>query len=85
MPPVGQGELPAVRIRLSAWLCAVGSLVVPLALHAAEPKAASPDAEFLEYLGSDDGDPELQQYLVKEGEEKPAEAKTAPHAGDGKT
>ena len=54
--------------------------------HAAEPKPASPDSEFLEYLGSsDDVDSELQQYLARPDASEKQDAKPAPKRGSGQT
>jgi hypothetical protein len=54
----------------------------PAPASTAPPAAsAEADAEFLEFLGSDDGDPELQQYLARH-EPRPAGATRAP-ARDG--
>ena len=67
---------------------ALAPLISPVAGHAAEPTAAAstPDAELLEFLGSgDDGDPELQKYLVKEDDAHSENVKPAPKGGDGKT
>ncbi len=64
----------------------VSSLLLPAVGHAVEPPATTPDSEFLEFLGSgDDGDPELQQYLVKKDDPRPDDAKPTPKRGDGKT
>ena len=84
----GRDERPTVaRVRLSVLVIALAPLVLPAAVHAAEPVAAAltPDAELLEFLGSDDGDPELQKYLVKEDDARSENAKPAPKSGDGKT
>ena len=84
---VGRDERPAVaRVRLKLLVIAATSFLLPAAGHAAEPAAATPDAELLEFLGNgDDGDPELQQYLVKEDGARPEAQKPAPKRGDGKT
>jgi len=64
----------------------IGSLIVSHPVRAADPPAALPDAELLEFLGSgDDGDPELQKYLVKEDDPRPDDAKAPQKRGDGKT
>ncbi len=69
-------------------MCAVASalLVVPVAVRAADaPAAAMPDEEFLEYLGSWDGDDSdwivLQGRASKPASPKPAER--APTVADG--
>lgn len=85
----GRDERPTVfGVRLRLLVIALAPLVLPIAGRAAEPAAAAapPDAELLEFLGSDDdGDPELQKYLVKEDAARPEIAKPAPKGGDGKT
>lgn len=75
--------------RLAA--CATLSVLcaVPVALHAADEVPALPDAEFLEYLGSWDGDDE--DWLVAQGPLASASvdasrpAKTIESSGDGET
>lgn len=87
-PAVGRDERPTdFSVRLSVLVIALAPWVLPPASLAAEPAAtATPDAELLEFLGNDDdGDPELQKYLVKEEAARPQNAKPAPKAGDGKT
>lgn len=78
-----------MRARVRLLVLALTSFLAPALGHATEPAkaaTATPDAELLEFLGSgDDGDPELQQYLVKEDVAKAAPAKPAPKGGDGKT
>ena len=86
----GRDERPTVLcVRLSVLVIALAPWALPASSLAAEPAAAAattPDAELLEFLGSgDDGDPELQKYLVKENDERPQNAKPAPKGGDGKT
>ena len=75
------------RVRLGLIVLAAGSaLGVMLAAHAADPKPASPDSDFLEYLGSgDDAEPELQQYLAKQDGADNQDPKPAPKRGSGKT
>ena len=65
----------------------VSSLLLPWVAHAADPKPAPPppDEDFLEFLGGDDVDPELAQYLAKSNEAPPAPPKTPPKAPDGRT
>ena len=87
-PAAGRDERPtAFSVRLSVLVIALAPLVHPATVHAAEPSAAStPDAELLEFLGSDDdGDPELRKYLVKQDDARSENAKPAPKGGDGKT
>jgi hypothetical protein len=61
-------------------------LVVPVAVHAADaPAAAMPDEEFLEYLGSWDGD-DSDWIVLQGGASKPASpkpAERAPKVADG--
>ena len=75
------------RVRRSLVVLAAGSaLGVLVAAHATDPKPASPDSEFLEYLGSgDDAEPELQQYLANQDGADKQDAKPAPKRGSGKT
>lgn len=73
-------------MRLGILVLGVGSLLLPAVGHAAEPATTTPDSELLEFLGSgDDGDPELQKYLVKQDDPRPDDAKPTPKRGDGKT
>ena len=75
-------------MRLAILVLGVGALLLPAVGHAVEPATPTPtpDSEFLEYLGSgDDGDPELQHYLVKRDDPRPDDAKPTPKRGDGKT
>jgi hypothetical protein len=62
----------------------VTSLLLPWAGHATDPKPPPPDADFLEYLGADDPDPELAKYLAKDTDPPPA-PKPAPKHTDGHT
>ena len=89
------------RVRRRAVLVGLGPLIgFACAAHAADPKPAYPDSEFLEYLGSsddtdselleflgssDDVDSELQQYLAKRDASETQDAKPAPKRGSGKT
>lgn len=51
-----------------------------------DPKAASPDTEFLEFLGSgDDVDPDLQQYLASPKAATNDDDTPAPSRGSGRT
>jgi hypothetical protein len=61
------------------------SLLLPWAVHAAEPKPPPPDEDFLEFLGSADEDPELAQYLAKDNAQRPPDAKVPPKRTDGRT
>ena len=74
-------------VRHSALLAGVCSLLAVTATgRAAESKPASPDSEFLEYLGSgDDVDPELQEYLAKPDGAAAADVKPAPKRGSDAT
>jgi hypothetical protein len=69
-----------------ALLLGLGPLLgLACAAHAADPRPASPDSEFLEYLGSsDDADSELQQYLAMPDDGETQDAKPAPKRGSGK-
>ena len=72
----------------SALLAGVCSLLALSASgRAAEPRSASPDSDFLEYLGNgDDVDPELQEYLAKPDAAAAAGAvKPAPKRGSDAT
>jgi hypothetical protein len=71
------------RVRRRAVLVGLGPLLgLACAVHAADPKPASPDSDFLEYLGSsDDIDAELQRDLAKTDEAASREAKPAPKRG----
>ncbi len=72
--------------RLRIMLIGLGSLLLPIGAHAADPKPTRPDSDLLEFLGSgDDIDPDLQDYLVKRDDGKPDDAKPAPQRGTGKT
>ena len=51
------------------------------AVHAAEPARPHPDTELLEFLGSDDHDPGLQDYLAQREAARPQATKEAPKAG----
>ena len=75
------------RVRRRAVLIGIGPLIgIACSAHAADPKPASPDSEFLEYLGSsDDADIELQQYLAKPDPGENQDAKPAPKRGSGRT
>jgi hypothetical protein len=68
-------------------LVGLGSMLgLAWAAHAAEPQSSSPDAEFLEYLGSgDDAEPELQQYLTKPEVADARDVKSAPKRGSERT
>ncbi len=76
-----------VRIRRRSVLVGLGPLLgLACVAHAADPKPASPDAEFLEYLGSsDDIDAELQRDLANADEAANQNAKPTPQRGSGKT
>jgi hypothetical protein len=60
-------------------------LAVPLALsplaRAADPPPPPPDPELLEFLGSEDDDPDLQQYVAHEAPRAGA-PKSAPNNGN---
>ena len=75
------------RVRRRAVLVGLGPLFgLACAAHAADPKPAYPDSEFLEYLGSsDDSDSELQQYLAKPDQSDTQDAKATPKRGSGQT
>ena len=63
-------------------MAVAGACVVLLpALHAAEPVRPRPDAELLEFLGSDDQDPGLQDYLAQSEAARPQATKEARKAG----
>ena len=74
-------------VRRRTLLAGLGSLLGLACLaHAADPKPAAPDSDFLEFLGSsDDADPELQQYLTKRDLAETQDAKPAPKRGSEKT
>ncbi len=73
-------------VRLGVLVLGIASLIVSHPVRAADPPATTPDAELLEFLGSgDDGDPELQKYLVKQDDARAGDAKATPKRGDGKT
>jgi hypothetical protein len=76
-----------LRVGRRAVLVGLGPLIgLACAAHAADPKPAGPDSEFLEYLGnSDDADTELQQYLAKPDQSETQDAKPAPKRGSGQT
>ena len=69
--------------RRGAAIAGLASLLwVACAPHAADPKPANPDSEFLEFLGAgDDGDPELQEYLVAPDGSERADAMPTPKRG----
>jgi hypothetical protein len=67
-------------------LIACGSLLLPGAGRAADPKPPAPDSELLEFLGSsDDVDPDLQEYLERRTESPARDPATAPKRGSGHT
>jgi hypothetical protein len=51
------------------------------AVHAAEPGDPRPDTELLEFLGSDDHDPGLQDYLAHGEAAREQDVKEARKAG----
>jgi hypothetical protein len=71
------------RVRRRAMLVGLGPLLgLACVVHAADPKPASPDSDFLEYLGSsDDIDAELQRDLVRTDEAASRDTKPAPKRG----
>jgi hypothetical protein len=72
--------------RRALWLGIGPLLGLACAAHAVDQKPASPDSEFLEYLGSsDDVDSELQQYLAKPDSSAAQDEKPAPKRGSGRT
>jgi hypothetical protein len=75
------------RARRRTMPAVLGSLLGLVGIaHAADPRPASPDSEFLEYLGgSDDLEAELQQYLAKPDAVEAQEANPAPKRGSGRT
>ena len=75
------------RLRRRAVLAGLGPLLgLACAVQAADPRPASPDSEFLEYLGSsDDIDAELQRDIAKSDKAASQDAKPAPNRGSGKT
>jgi hypothetical protein len=68
-------------------LIVVASACVALlpAVHAAEPGGPRPDAELLEFLGSDDHDPDLQDYLAQSEAARAQDVKEARKAGQGRS
>lgn len=64
-------------------LVAAPLMLSPLA-RASEPPPPPPDPELLEFLGSADDDPDLQQYVAPEAPQ-PAGVKPKPNNGDGRT
>ena len=50
-------------------------------VHAADPAQPRPDTELLEFLGSDDQDPGLQDYLAQSEVARPQATKEARKAG----
>jgi len=75
----------SATVRLPIMLISLGSLLLPIAVHAADPKPVRPDGDLLEFLGNDDVDPELQDYLGSRDAGKPDDAKPSPQPGTGKT
>ena len=63
-------------------IVAAGAWVALLpAVQAAEPGRARPDTELLEFLGSDDHDPELQDYLAQSEAAREQQTKDVRKAG----
>lgn len=65
-------------------MVACGALLLPFVARAADAPPP-PDTEFLEFLGSGDDDPDLQQYAARQAETRPDGTKPAPQSGDGTT
>lgn len=84
----GNRRAPRASSCAATWLprggliAAAGACVVLLpAAHAAEPGGSRPDTELLEFLGSDDHDPDLQDYLAQREATRAQESKEARKAG----
>lgn len=58
-----------------------GSLLLPLVVRAADPPP-QPDLELLEFLGSEDDDPTLQDYVAHQDTTHQSVASPAPHRGE---
>jgi hypothetical protein len=72
-------------VNLRNVLVAVALLLTALVAGAVDPKPPAPDTDFLEFLGSGDDDPDLQQYAERQDETRPDTEKPAPKRGDGTT
>jgi hypothetical protein len=68
----GARRRPAERALVAALALSAG---LPLAGRASDAPRAHPDADLLEFLGSDDQDPELEAYLAR------SEARAARESG----
>jgi hypothetical protein len=75
-------EVCSRRLLLAGFGALLG--LAPLA-RAEDPRPANPDADFLEYLGSDDSAPELDQYLSKADASDKQTPKPAPKQGSSRT
>ena len=81
----GQVESQVVTlVYLRNVMIAIGLLLLPVVAGAVDPKPPAPDTDFLEFLGSGDDDPDLQQYAARQDETRPDTEKPAPKRVDGK-
>ena len=77
----GPDERRATRVARRRWfVLGVAALAAPVVLRAdPAPPPPPPDSDLLEFLGSDDDNPDLQQYASRQ-DAPPADAERAPHA-----